>query len=129
MLSTTLALWSLVVLFLILVGGMVPALLQLRRTARQAEDFLRVVEIELRPALVELKEVIRNLNRASDQVAGGIEKVSGTLEAIQETGQTVRYANQLIKHIVFPKLITGAAVMTGLRVGIRTLIVRLLGRR
>ena len=129
MLSTPLALWSLVVLFLLLVCGMVPALLQLRRTARQAEDFLRVVELELRPALIDLKEVIRNLNRASDQVAGGIEKVGGTLEAIQETGQTVRYANQLIKHIVFPKLITGAALMTGLRVGVRTLIVRLLGRR
>ena len=129
MLSTQLALWSIVVLFLLLVCGMVPALVQLRRTARQAEDFLRVVELELRPMLIDLKEVIRNLNRASDQVAGGIEKVGGTLEAIQETGQTVRYANQLIKHIVFPKLITGAAFMTGLRVGLRTLIVRLLGRR
>ena len=129
MLSTPLALWSLVVLFLLLVCGMVPALLQLRRTARQAEDFLRVVELELRPSLVELKEVIRNLNRASEQVAGGIEKVGGTLEAIQKTGQTVRYANQLIQQIVFPKLITGAVVMTGLRVGLRTLIVRLLGRR
>jgi uncharacterized protein YoxC len=129
MLSTPLALWSLVVLFLLLVCGMVPALLQLRRTARQAEDFLRVVELELRPSLVELKEVIRNLNRASEQVAGGIEKVGGTLEAIQKTGQTVRYANQLIQQIVFPKLITGAVVMTGLRVGLRTLVVRLLGRR
>ncbi len=129
MLSTSLALWSLVVLFLLLVCGMVPALLQLRRTARQAEDFLRVVELEVRPALIELKEVIRNLNRASDQVAGGIEKVGGTLDAIAETGQTVRYANQLIQHIVFPKLITGAALMTGVRVGLRTLVVRLLGRR
>ncbi len=129
MLSTTLALWSLVVLFLLLVCGMVPALLQLRRTARQAEDFLRVVELELRPALIDLKDVIRNLNRASDQVAVGIEKVGGTLDAIQETGRTVRYANQLVKQIVFPKLITGAALMTGLRVGVRTLIIRLLGRR
>ncbi len=129
MLSTQLALWSLVVLFLLLVCGMVPALVQLRRTARQAEDFLRVVELELRPMLIDLKEVIRNLNRVSDQVTGGIEKVGGTLEAIAEAGKTVRDANQLIQHIVFPKLITGAAFMTGLRVGLRTLIVRLLGRR
>lgn len=129
MLWTQLALWSLVALFLILVCGIVPAFIQFRRTARQAEDFLRVVELELRPALIDLKEVIRNLNRASDQVTGGIEKVSGTLEAIAEAGQTVRTANQLIHHIVFPKLITGAALVTGLRVGLRTLIVRLVGRR
>ncbi len=129
MFSTGLALWSLVVLFLILVCGMVPTFVQIRRTARQAEDFLRVIELELRPSLIEMKEVIRNFNRASDQVAGGIEKVGGTLEAIQKTGQTVRYANQLIQQIVFPKLITGAVVMTGLRVGLRTLIVRLMGRR
>ena len=129
MLSVPLALWSFVVLFLLLVLGMVPAFVQLRRTARQAEDFLRVVELELRPLLIDLKEVIRNLGRASEQVKGGIEKVGGTLEAIAETGKTVRYANQLIQHIVFPKLITGAAIVAGLRVGLRTLIVRLLKRR
>lgn len=129
MLSTGLALWSLVVLFLILVCGMVPAFVQIRRTARQAEDFLRVVELELRPSLIEMKDVIRNLSRASDQVKDGIEKVGGTLEAIAEAGQTVRQGNQLIKHIVFPKLIAGAALMTGLRIGLRTLVVRLMGRR
>lgn len=129
MFSIGLALWSLVVLFLLLVCGLVPAFLQIRRTARQAEEFLRIVELELRPALIDMKEVIRNLNRASEQVTGGMEKVSGTLEAIQEAGQTVRSANQVIRHVVMPKFITGAAVMTGVRVGLRTLVARLIGRR
>ena len=129
MVSTQLALWSLVVLFLALVCGMAPALVQLRRTARQAEEFLRLVALELRPALIDLKEAIGHLNRASETVTGGVEKVGGTLEAIQEVGKTVRIANDLVQQIVFPKLITGAAIMTGLRAGIRTLIVRLVGRR
>lgn len=129
MFETHYALWSIVVLFFVLVGGMIPALAQLRRTARQAEDFIRLVELELRPALIDLKEVIRNLNRTSDQISGGIEKVGGTLDAIAEAGQTVRDANQLVQHIVFPKLIGAAAFMTGLRVGLRTLLVRLVGRR
>jgi uncharacterized protein YoxC len=127
--TTEYALWAIVVLFFLLVCGMIPMLVQLRRTARQVEDFLRLVELELRPALIELKEVLRNLNRASDQVTGGLEKVGGTLEAIAEAGQTVRDANQLVQHFVFPKLITSAAFMTGLRVGLKTLIVRLIGRR
>ena len=127
--STQLALWFLVVIFLALVGGMVPAFLQLRRTLRQAEEFLRMVELELGPALIDLKEIFRNLNRTSDQVATGMEKVSGTLEAIGEAGQTVRDANRLIQGIVFPKLVTGVALMTGIRVGLRTLVGRLLGRR
>ena len=127
--TTEYALWSIVALFFLLVCGMIPALVQLRRTARQAEDFLRLVELELRPALVDLKEVIRSLNRASDQVTGGMEKMGGTLEAIAEVGQTVRDVNQLAQRIVFPKLITGAVFMTGLRVGLKTLIVRLVGRR
>lgn len=126
---TEYALWSIVALFFLLVCGMIPALVQLRRTARQTEDFLRLVELELRPALIELKEVMRNLNRVSDQVSGGMEKMGGTLEAIAEVGQTVRDANQLVQQIVFPKLIVGAAFMTGLRVGLKTLIVRLMGRR
>lgn len=127
--TTEYALWSIVALFFLLVCGMIPALVQLRRTARQAEDFLRLVELELRPALIELKEVIRSLNHVSDQVSGGMEKMGGTLEAIAEAGQTVRDANQLVQHFVFPKLITGAAFMTGLRVGLKTLIVRLVGGR
>ncbi|MGH9365705.1 MAG: DUF948 domain-containing protein [Thermoanaerobaculia bacterium] len=116
-------------LSLALVCGVVPAFLQLRRTLRQAEEFLRLVELELRPALIDLKEVIRHLNRVSDTVTGGVEKVGGTLEAIHDVGQTVRIANELVQQIVFPKLITGAAFMTGLRAGLRTLIVRLVGRR
>ena len=129
MVSTQIALWSLVVLFLALVCGVVPAFVQIRRTARQAEEFLRLIELEFRPALIDLKEVIRHLNRVSDTVTVGVEKVGGTLEAIQEVGQTVRIANELVQQIVFPKLITGAAFVTGLRVGLRTLIVRLVGRR
>ena len=127
--TTEYALWSIVALFFLLVCGMIPALVQLRRTARQAEDFLRLVELELRPALVDLKEVMRSLNRASDQVTGGMEKMGGTLEAIAEVGQTVRDVNQLAQRIVFPKLITGAVFMTGLRVGLKTLIVKLVGGR
>ena len=129
MFSIEFALWSLVGLFLLLVCGMIPAFVQIRRTARQAEEFLKIVQLELRPALIDMKEVIRNLNRASEQVTGGMEKVSGTLEAIQEAGQTVRSANRLIRYAVVPKLITSAAVMTGVRVGLRTLVARLIGRR
>jgi len=129
MLSMELALWSLVVVLVVLVCGMVPAFIQLRRTAMQAEVFLKVVELELRPALSELKEVIRNLNRASEQVTGGMEKVGGALEAIKGTGETIGIANDLIQQIVFPKLITGAAFMTGLRAGLRTLIARLVRGR
>ncbi|MBZ0159279.1 DUF948 domain-containing protein [Candidatus Methylomirabilis sp.] len=129
MLTTEYALWAIVVLFLVLVCAMIPTFVQIRRTAKQAEDFLRLVELELRPTLIELKEVVGSLNRVSDHVAGGLKKMDGTLEAIAEVGQTVRDVNQLAQHIVFPRLITGAAFMTGLRVGLKTLIVRLAGRR
>src|SRR5574337_1036862 len=127
--SAQYALWSIVGLFFLLVCGMILALVQLRRIAGQAEDYLRLVEIELRPTLGELKEVIQNLNRISDQVAGGMEKMGGTLDAVADAGQTVRDVNHLVQQFVFPKLITGAAFATGLRVGLRTLIVRLMGRR
>lgn len=123
------ALWAIVALFFLLVCGMIPVLLQLRRTARQAEDFLRLVELELRPMLIEAKDVMRNLNRASDQVTDGLGKMGGTLDAVAEAGQTVRDVNQLVQQFVFPKLITSAAFATGLRVGLKTLIVRLMGRR
>lgn len=123
------ALWAIVALFFLLVCGMIPVLIQLRRTARQAEDFLRAIELELRPVMVEAKDAIRNLNRVSDQVNNGLGKVGGTIDAIAEAGQTVRDANQVVQQFIVPKLITSAAFTTGLRVGLKTLIVRLMGRR
>ncbi|PWB78310.1 MAG: hypothetical protein C3F08_08870 [Candidatus Methylomirabilota bacterium] len=123
------ALWAIVALFFVLVCGMIPVLVQLRRTARQAEDFLRLVELELRPMLTEAKDVMRNLNRASDQVNDGLGKMSGTLDAVAEAGRTVRDVNHLVQQFVFPKLITGAAFATGLQAGLKTLIVKLMGRR
>ena len=129
MLSTGFALWTLVVLFLLLVCGMVPAVMQLGRTAKQAEEFLKIVELELRPTLIDLKDVIRNLNRLSEQVTGGMEKVGGTLDAIAQAGRTVRSANQLIQDSVVPKLITSTAILTGVRVGLQTLLARLIRRR
>jgi len=129
MMSVALALWTLVAVAAILVAGTVPAFLQIRRTARQAEEFLRIVELELRPMVIDLKEAIRNLNHASETVSGGLDKMAGTVEAVKETGQTIRLANELVQQSVFPKLVTGAAVMTGLRVGLRTLFARLLRRK
>lgn len=123
------ALWAIVILFVLLVCVLIPVLIQLRKTAKQAEDFLGLLDLELRPTLIEMKEVIGRLNRASSQVTGGLDKMGGTFEAIAEVGQTVRDVNQLAQQIVFPKLITSAALMTGLRVGLKTLIVRLVGRR
>lgn len=77
MLTTEYALWAIVVLFLVLVCAMIPTFVQIRRTAKQAEDFLRLVELELRPTLIELKEVVGSLNRVSDHVAGGLKKWTG----------------------------------------------------
>lgn len=129
MFTTEYAWWSIVALFFLLVCGMIPAVMQFRRTARQVENFLGLADQELRPVLIDLKEVIRNLNHMSGQITAGTGKVRGTLDAIAEVGQTVRDANTLVHHTAFPKLIGGAAFMTGLRVGLRILLVRIIGRR
>lgn len=109
--------------------ALVPAFMELRQMARRLQDFLTVLEVEMRPGLEELREALRNLNKASQGVTTGMVRIGNTLEALGETGETIRTFNAIFRALLSPRLVALASAAVGIRAGIGLILKRLLGRR
>lgn len=80
------AAWVLVVLAALLVGAAVPALLQLRKTLKVAEDTLQSIDRNLKQAIDQLGATLERVNRAMDGVENGMGKVASLLEVLGGVG-------------------------------------------
>ena len=69
------------VAFVVLVGCLVPVLIQLRKTVGESEHLLSKMSAEVLAFVSELRSMSHNLNRLTEQARGGIEHASVLLHA------------------------------------------------
>ena len=81
--------WVLVVLAAVLVGVAVPALLQLRKTLKEAENTLATTGRHVNDALDQLSVTLDRVNRASAELEGGVNRVSSLLTALGGIGDAL----------------------------------------
>ena len=103
------------VVFLVIAAALVPLLLQLKRTAREADALLADLRRELVPTLRELRETSERLNRASASVESGAGKAGLLLESLGEVGESIHNVNSFF-HRDAARYVGNAA---GLWLGIR----------
>ena len=85
------------VAFAVLVGYLVPVLIQLRRTVAESERVLAKVNSELPPLIVELRAMSQNMNDLADQVRGGVEHAAVLLHAVGEVGESVQQVHNVVR--------------------------------
>jgi uncharacterized protein YoxC len=85
------------VAFLVLVGYLVPTVIQLRRTVAQSERLLAQVNNELPGLLKELRGVSENVHAMTTQAKEGVERASVLMNAIGEVGQTVNQVHGVVR--------------------------------
>ena len=61
------------VAFAVLVGYLVPVMIQVRKTVAESEQLLAKMNHDLPPLIGELRSVSHNLNDLTEQVRGGVE--------------------------------------------------------
>lgn len=115
------ALVVLAVVSLLWTALLIPALLELRRTAWRLQEFIRTVELDLRPVLSEARDGIRAANKAAQEVANGTARLRGALTAVEEAGQNLRATTGVIRSVFGSRLIPVAGLLAGVRVGVKTL--------
>ncbi|HXX37501.1 MAG TPA: DUF948 domain-containing protein [bacterium] len=103
--------------FAVAVAALVPALLQLRRTARQGEAVLESVHAALPELLAELEDLVRKLNRATDTVASLAASVERLERLSSSTVRIVDGALEKVGHMVMPSLANIAGLVSVLREG------------
>lgn len=87
----------LAVAFLVLVGYLIPTVIQLRRTADQSKQLLAQINRELPGLLKDLKSTTENVHAMTMQARQGINRLSVLTQAIGEVGQTVHQMHGLVR--------------------------------
>lgn len=102
--------------FIVLVAYLIPVILQIKRTAKAAEDFLLTTQASLNPLLKRLQETVEKTNQVAANLNESISNVQHLTKAVGETGAIIDDVNRLIRQIF--SLISGAT--SGFGVGIKT---------
>jgi uncharacterized protein YoxC len=108
---------------------LVPVLLELRRAAFRLQEFIRTIELDLRPVLQQAQDVFRTLNQAGQRVAENSAKVGRVVGALEEAGENIRMTTGVIRAVFGSRIIPVATLMAGVRAGVRMLWKRSSRRR
>ena len=94
---------------------------ELRRASGRLQEFIRSLELELKPTIQQAREAIRTLNRVAQGAAEGTERVRGTLATLEAVGGTIRATTRAVRSAVGSRVLPVAALVAGVRVGANVL--------
>ncbi len=117
----TTALVVLAVVSLLWTIMLVPALLELRRAAWRLQEFIRTLELDLRPVIQEARDGVRAATKAAQEVANGAARLRGAMAAVEEAGENLRMTTGTIRAVFGSRLIPIAGVLAGVRAGLKFL--------
>ncbi len=100
---------------------LIPAIQEVRRAAWRLQEFIRTLELDLRPVIQEAREGVRAATKAAQSVADGTARLRGAMAAVEEAGENLRLTTGTIRAVLGSRLIPIAGVLAGLRAGAKFL--------
>ena len=99
----------------VLVGSLVPLLIQLRKPVSESEYLLVRMNAELPLLLKEMRATTENLNALVDHARGGVEHAAVLLHAAGTLGDSVQRVHETVQGTSRSFLITLASIVAGFR--------------
>ena len=103
------------VAFALLVGYLVPVLIQVRKTVAESEQLLAKMNNDLPPLIGELRAMSHNVNDLTEQARRGVEHAAVLLHAVGEVGESVQYVHDVVKGSSGSMLTNMASVVAGFK--------------
>ena len=103
------------VAFVVLVGFLVPVMIQIRKTVGESEQLLAKMNDDLPPLIGEIRAISHNMNEATKQARGGIEHAAALLHAVGEVGESVQHMHNVVKGSSGSMLTNVASVVAGFK--------------
>ena len=103
------------VAFAVLVGFLVPMLIQVRKTVAESEQLLAKMNNDLPPLIGELRAVSHNVNDLTEQARMGVEHAAVLLHAVGEVGESVQHMHDVVKGSSGSMLTNVASVVAGFK--------------
>ncbi len=101
--------------FALLVGYLVPVLIQLRKTVAESEQLVARMNLELPSLIAELRAMSQNLNEVADQARSGVEHAAVFLHAVGEVGESVQQVHSVVRGSGGSLLTNVASMVAGVR--------------
>jgi len=95
--------------------------LEVRRASSRLQEFIRSVEMELKPTMQQAREAIRILNRAAQGAADSAERVRGALVMLEQAGENVRATTGKVRALLGSRFIPALSLLAGVRAGTKVL--------
>jgi len=103
------------VAFVVLVGFLVPVMIQVRKTVGESEQLLAKMNHDLPPLIGEILAISHNMNEATKQARGGVEHAATLLHAVGEVGESVQHMHNAVKGSSGSMLTNVASVVAGFK--------------
>lgn len=120
-----LALMIVAVAFAVLVGYLVPTIIQLKKTVSQSERLLARLNMELPPLLKEIRSASEHVNIITAQAQEGVDRASVLFNAIGEVGKTVHQVHSVLRGRGMAVAMGLASVLAGMKAATSTLSQRI----
>ena len=101
--------------FAVLVGYLVPVLIQVRKTVAESEQVLAKIHTDLPPLIAELRVMSQNVNDLAGQVRGGVEHAAVLLHAVGEVGESVQQVHDVVRSSGGTLLTNVASMVAGFK--------------
>ena len=103
------------VAFGVLIGYLVPVLIQVRKTVAESEHLLAKMNADLPALVAELRAMSQNLNDLTDRTRDGVEHASVLLHAVGELGESVQQVHNVVRGSSGSLLTNVASVVAGVK--------------
>ncbi len=107
---------------IVLVAFSIPAILQIRKTAKSVEDFLKSTEGSLNPLLVELKEGIERINKTTKGILESVADVQYLTKSIREIGMLIDEVSNLLRQTGSSFIVKTACIGVGIKTALGVLV-------
>ena len=85
------------VAFVVLIGYLIPTILQVKRTVAQSERLLARLNAEIPLLLKEVRGTTENVRTMTDQAKVGVDRASIFLNAVGDMGHTVKQVHGVVR--------------------------------
>ena len=113
--------------FAVLVGYLVPLLIQLRKTIAESERVLATLHNDLPSLISELRAMSQNMNDLTEQARVGVEHAAVLLHAVGEVGESVQHVHDVVRGSSGSMLSNVASVVAGFKAATRVMKERFRG--
>lgn len=113
------------VAFAVLVGYLVPVLIEMRKTVAESQQVFVKMNQDLPPLIAELRTMSQNVNELAEQTRGGVEHAAVLLHAMGEVGESVQQVHNVVRGSSGTLLTNVASVVAGVKAATRVMKDRL----